>query len=403
MTARTGRPRLWVAGPSLLLALVLAGVLGTALALHEGAGRGAAVPATTATAVPAQAAAALHDLVRTVRARAASSSTPLLDAVAANARALDVVDFSARYVDQAGAVRGDGEWSAVVAMTWAFAGFDRDPARAEVLVDFRSRDGRAVITGVGGGGRTSPLWLRGRVDVARGPGSLVLVAGAPREASAAAYLHRVRHAQRVVGRVLPRRRPAAVVEVPASAADLDATLAAPAGTYAGIAALTTGADATVRVDAPVHVFLNPDEIGGPRGAGPVLSHELVHLATGATAGTTRRWLVEGLADYVALRGLRRPTAATADRAVAQVRRHGLPRRLPDDRAFDTRGDDLEAAYQLAWVACAEIADAVGERGLVRVHDAVAGGASVAQALRSVGLAEGAVVRRWRERLGAWAS
>ena len=142
----------------------------------------------------------------------------------------------------------------------------------------------------------------------------------------------------VVRRVLPAWRAPVVVEVPASAADLDETLGAEPGTYAGIAAVTATAGSATDDQAPVHVFVNPEVTAGLRRAGAqvVMSHELVHVATDAARGGTEPWLVEGFADYVALRDTDLPDGTTLGRAIAAVRRDGVPDDLPAAADFDTR-------------------------------------------------------------------
>ena len=204
----------------------------------------------------------------------------------------------------------------------------------------------------------------------------------------------------MVRRVLPQWRPSVVVEVPASAAALDDSLNVPDGTYAAIAAVTAAADGSRRTGAPVRVFVNPEVTGRLRGAGAqvVISHELVHVATDANTAVLDPWLLEGFADYVALRNVDLPLSITAARASASVRRHGVPDHLPGSAEFDTSSSDLEAAYELAWLACVEVADRVGERGLVRVYEEATSGATTVEALASVGLTPDAVLRGWQRRL-----
>ena len=366
---------------------------------------------TAPTAQAGAAASAVHGLVQALEAGDAdaaadlapatdSAAGDLLAAVADNARNLGLTELSARYVDEVGAVAQDGAWTAAVDLTWAIEGFDREPASAEVLVAFAPDDDGVAITGLGGGDRISPLWLRERLAVRRTPRALVMAGGEQAGREARTYLERVRHAMPVVRRVLPRWRPSVVVEVPASAAALDDSLDVPDGTYAGIAAVTAGADGSGRTQAPVRVFVNPEVTGRLRGAGAqvVISHELVHVATHATTAVLDPWLLEGFADYVALRDVDLPLSTTAARASASVRRHGVPGRLPGPVDFDPASSDLEAAYELAWLACVEVADQVGERGLVRVYDRATRGSTTAQALASVGLSLDDVLRGWQRRL-----
>jgi hypothetical protein len=363
------------------------------------------------TAHAGSAASVLQDLMQALEAGdvdAASDLAPaantaardLLASVAGNARDLRLDELSARYVDEVGAVAQDGSWTAAVDLTWAIDGFDREPASAEVLIAFSPDDDRVAITGLGGGDRISPLWFRERLAVRRTPRTLVMAGGEHADREARAYLQRVRRAIPVVRRVLPQWRPSVVVEVPASAAALDDSLNVSDGTYAAIAAVTAAADGSRRTGAPVRVFVNPEVTGRLRGAGAqvVISHELVHVATDANTALLDHWLLEGFADYVALRDVDLPLSTTAARASASVRRHGVPDHLPGPAEFDTSSSDLEAAYELAWLACVEVADRVGERGLVRVYEEATSGATTVEALASVGLTPDAVLRGWQRRL-----
>ncbi|MEO5664589.1 MAG: hypothetical protein ABIR39_15045, partial [Nocardioides sp.] len=261
-----------------------------------------ALPAPTALA--GAAAASVQDLVQALEAGdpiaaaelASAGDTAageLLAGAADNARVLRLRGITARYVDEVGAVAQDGSWSAAIDLSWAVEGFDREPAHAEVLVDFAPVDERVAITGLGGGDRISPLWLSGRLAVRRTPQALVMAGGPHAGRQARTYLQRVRRAIPVVRAVLTRWRPSVVVEVPSSSAALDDALDVEDGTYAGIAAVTAAADGVARPGAPVRVFVNPEVTGRLRGAGAqvVISHELVHVATDATSAVLDPWLL----------------------------------------------------------------------------------------------------------------
>ena len=144
----------------------------------------------------------------------------------------------------------------------ALHGFDPGPSRADVVTSSLPDGDELGITGFGVSGTSgrTPLWLRGALSVARAPGVLVMVDGDPDEAEAVAT--RTTRGRDVVRRVLPGWRGPVVVEVPASGADLDATLGVGTGTYTGIAAVTAAAGSSGGDDAPVHVFVNPDVTDG---------------------------------------------------------------------------------------------------------------------------------------------
>ncbi|GAB3196846.1 hypothetical protein GCM10027062_07020 [Nocardioides hungaricus] len=397
--AQAGRPRWWATGLSLCL-LVAAGLVAWSLVDDDPYVAPAPTAPTSTEIPPALAAAALQDLEDAVGAGdqdAARALAPTGDRAAAdrlagivaNAEAAGVADFTLRFVDAEG---GSGAADA----TWRFAGFDRAPAYAEVSVGLADEGDRVAITGFGGGDRVSPLWLSGPLEVRRTADALVLVDGTAEEADA--YASRAAAAVPVVRAVLPGWRRGLVVEVPASVRALDRALDSDAGTYDQIAAVTTTADGQLGPDAPVHVFVNPDVYGGLKdtGAQVVMGHEATHVATGAFTSEVPLWLLEGFADYVALRDVDLPVARSASQIIAEVRRDGPPEALPRGPEFGTRTADLGATYESAWLAARLLAEVGGQDGLVRLYRAVDGGAPLGRALEStLGLSMAAFTARWR--------
>lgn len=369
-------------------------------------------PTEAPRASPAEATAALTAFVEAVEARdgqALAQLAPpqvpaadeLLSGIAANVRSLDLAGVDARYVDQLGAVAPDGSWSGVAELTWRVRGFDAAPARSDVVVSFAPSGGGLGIVEFApsdAAGTRLPLWLHGRLSVTRSGDVLVMADGPSSVAEATAA--RAARGIDVVRRVLPEWSSPVVVEVPATAAALDETLGVRPGTYAGIAAVTAPVGRASDGDGPVHVFVNPDLTDGLRrvGAQVVMSHELVHVATDAVRKPVEPWLLEGFADYVALRGTRLPDRVTLGRAVAAARRDGVPDALPTAADFDTRAHDLQARYEEAWLACRIIAERLGERDLVAVYAAAARGTPVEVVLRRSGLPVLALAPLWRARL-----
>jgi hypothetical protein len=93
----------------------------------------------------------------------------------------------------------------------------------------------------------------------------------------------------------------------------------------------------------------------------VLTHELFHLAARAdTAADAPRWLVEGVADFVA----RPPAALPADAASDTA--------LPTDAELDTAGPQRAMGYDRAWWFARFVADAYGVDALRRLYIAAAG-------------------------------
>ncbi|WP_051548660.1 hypothetical protein [Nocardioides sp. URHA0032] len=403
---KTGRPLWWVAGLSLCL-LVAVGVVSWVVVVDDGPYVVPTQPAATRSSPsPALASEVLRAFERAVRtgdedaARALAptgddAAADRLAGIVANARAARVEDFTLRYVDAEGAY-ADGGWHAAVDATWRFAGFDRAPAHAEVLVALQDDGDRVALTGFGGGDRVSPLWLSGPLQVRRTPRTLVLVDGTPAEARQ--YALRAATAVPVVRRVLPDWRRGLVVEVPASEKALDGVLDADPGSYDQIAAVTTSDDGQLTANAPVHVFVNPDVFGGlkPTGAQVVMSHEATHVATGAFTSPMPLWILEGFADYVALRDVDLPVPRSASQIIAEVRKDGAPRSLPSEDDFGTRTPDLGATYESAWLANRLLARDGGEPALVRFYREVDGGAPVGRAMRSTfGFGVPAFTEQWR--------
>ena len=269
---------------------------------------------------------ALHDLERRGRrrgrrrrparsprgrpGRAGRCSTAVVD----NARALHVRDFSLRYVDEEGGVADDGSWAAAVDATWRFAGFDA-PARTgrghRAVRDVAATGSPWPGSAAAAGGR--PCGWRSRLQVRRTPSTLVMVAGSGRRGGRATPAGPA-IAVPVVRRVLPRWRSGLVVEVPASGPRRSTPRwTRIPGEYANIAAVTSTVDGSLAPGSPVHVFVNPDVFDSlrPQGAQVVMSHEAVHVATGAATSNLPLWLLEGFADYVALRDVDLPLTTTA--------------------------------------------------------------------------------------------
>ncbi|MGZ5400007.1 MAG: hypothetical protein ACXWDM_08335, partial [Nocardioides sp.] len=260
---------------------------------------------------PAPAAALLQELTGAVRdgdeeaaAGLASGSDPAaqeqLRTLVANAERIGLRDVSLRYLDERGGIDTEGEWPATATLTWRFDTFSTDLATTEVQVDFATTGEAVGIAGLGSASlepsSATPIWFADPVEVRRTSQTLVLAAERVEDYSVLA-----RRAVPVVRRVLPDWAGGLVVEVPASAAALDAALGAEPGTFDNVAGVTATVDGSGSSSAPVHVFLNPTRISElrPAGAQVVVSHEAAHVALDATSSALPVWLSEGFADYVA--------------------------------------------------------------------------------------------------------
>lgn len=372
-------------------------VVVAALAVLTGCGAPHAVtPPAVSTVSDGAAIAALADLSAAL-ATGDTTGDAAADRAVAGAESLGVTVDDVRFVDDDPSLTATlphGRIATIADMSWRVDGFDGADAHAEVTVLMeRSGDG-ARIVGFGGGTRPEPLWLTGPLVVRRTPG--VVVAG-PDPATVARVDRFARTAQREVRAVLGSTVPL-VVEVPASSAALDTTLGAEAGQYAAIAAVTTfeGSDHGRRT--PVHVFVNPDVLGGLKkdGAQLVMTHEVTHLATDAVRAKSPLWLLEGYADHVALLHTSLPLQRTAGQIGAQARKDGVPDALPGATDFDAHATHLGAVYESAWRIVEVLAAAGTEETLHELYRRTAAGEPVDSVLRALyGFGEEELTRRWQ--------
>jgi hypothetical protein len=132
----------------------------------------------------------------------------------------------------------------------------------------------------------------------------------------------------------------------------------------------------------------------------VITHEAVHAATGPRTTALPRWLSEGFADFVAIRSARVPQRVANAAAVKDVRRHGVPRRLPTNSDFDAGSAQLEATYEESRLVVQTIADHAGLGRLVGFYTAVAAhSVPVDAALHTrLGTSRAQVTRQWRRLL-----
>jgi hypothetical protein len=363
--------------------------------------------ASTDAIAPAAATRTLDDLERAVRRHdvtaaaalgADDTARGLLRSIADTAAALDLTDVTFTYLTENGQVDDDGGWTAAVATTWRIDGFDERSARAEI--EFAFADGGTHIRAIGGGIGQTPVWVGGATAVRRTDDVVVLAADGT--VPVGSVLAASQQALVVARRVLGDRADRLVVEVPASAEALHASLGQPPGSYDAVVAVTASADGANVPGTPVHIFLNPELFGdqGPLSAQVVLSHEAVHAVT-ATPTTTsvESWLLEGFADYVALRDVDLPLSRTAGQVIAEVRRDGVPEALPSRIDLDAGAQDLGAAYEASWLVCVTLAERGGEEALVAFYDAIVDGADLASELRSrFGWTIEDLTRAWQDKL-----
>ncbi|WP_300401944.1 hypothetical protein [Nocardioides sp.] len=354
---------------------------------------------------PAGAALALQEFVRAIetddgpRAAAVAGADPssqsLAVAVVDNASAAHIRDVSLRYIDSLGTTDAEGEWDAAVAVEWRYAGFDSVAASTETVVRFDFTGDGVRIVDLGGESLRSPIWLTDSLSVSRSKESLVLVAS-PELLDQ--YTRLSKRSVDTVARVLPEWDRRLVVEVPADRIALERALDVDAGEYQQIAAVAGSADGSVSVDSPVHVYVNAEVLGGlgKRGREVVLAHEAAHVAGDGPTSRAPTWLVEGFADYVALRDSPLPLDRTAAQVRERVRTDGLPAELPGASEFDTRGPHLGATYEAAWLVCQVLARKSGGSAVVELYKQVSSGGTLSGGLRRLfGWTEEDLVQAWQ--------
>ncbi|WP_252395714.1 hypothetical protein [Streptantibioticus parmotrematis] len=292
--------------------------------------------------------------------------------------------------------------AARVELDYALRGYDSAPVASTEYLTFTERAGRWYVASQTDGdtsGKRSDVqpWDQGPVTVVHGAHSLVLGAGTAASLTASARLADA--AVPVVRRQWPGIwADRAIVEVPGSEADMAALLGAPAGTYQGIAAVTT-AELRGTGTAPAdRVIVNPQAFAelSALGRSVVLTHELTHVATRtATTSRTPTWLSEGFADLVGYSDSGLTPGRVAPELAADVRAGRAPTALPTTADFAPGSAGIAQAYEGAWLACRMIDAQWGHAELVAFYQAT-GREGVERATRSVlGVSGGQFTDRWK--------
>ncbi|MFH8980238.1 hypothetical protein [Streptomyces varsoviensis] len=269
---------------------------------------------------------------------------------------------------------GGGKRLAVRAdLRYRLAGYDTAPVTVERELTLAERGGRWYVAAEESGG--DQLWDQGPVTVVRGAHSLVMGVGQDRARLRAL----ADDADRAVPAVDAAWRGAwahrVVIELPASLERMAGLLSAPAASYSGIAAVTTGEVGGAGAAPADRVIVNPEAYGtlGTLGRQVVLTHETAHVATRPyTSSATPLWLSEGFADWAGYRATDRTAREAAPELAHAVARGQLPARLPADADFGFTGEArrLARAYEEGWLACRMIADKWGDAKLVELYRAV---------------------------------
>ena len=295
---------------------------------------------------------------------------------------------------------GPDAWVARVVLVYRFAGAsDLGEVRREQHLTLAQHGDGWRVAGDADGPSAQDLWDLGRVEVVRGERSLVLGTAEVEALNqyAAETDDAARHVDAVWGTEWPRT---VVVLVPTTQTELAQVLGREdeAG-LEQIAAVTTGEVRPRGEEASAdRVIINPAGFAqlGPLGRQVVLTHEITHVATRATARSdVPIWLSEGFADYIAYRDAGVSRTVVAQDLLDEVRAGQVPSALPGTADFDPRQGVVASAYSGAWLAAQLVAERWGEGVLVSLYRSVASGTPVDEALVShVELDEASFTEEW---------
>ncbi|WP_438294273.1 hypothetical protein [Streptomyces sp. HUAS TT7] len=296
---------------------------------------------------------------------------------------------------------------AKVDLRYRIEGYDTAPVTAARTLTLDRRGGSWYVTDDRPAqGAAQLLWQQGPVTAVRGAHSLILGVGQDR-----AKLDGIAAAEDAAVPAVSAAWPGnwagrVVVLVPSSLDGMAALLGAPAASYRGIAAVTTGEAGGAAAAPADRVIVNPEAYAvlGDLGRKVVLTHETTHVATRAhTSPATPMWLSEGYADWVGYRDTGRTAPQAAPELQKAVRAGGLPADLPSDAdfGFDGGADRLARAYEGGWLACRLIATRWSEATLARFYTKVGDqphreGALEKAMQEELGLSPREFTARWRE-------
>lgn len=330
-----------------------------------------------------------------------------------NLRRLKVADLRfSRPAEDAGGLTPDRRrelggtaWLGEVETTIRLAGVDAEPWVSTLRMVFVERNDKVYLAADREGISSTqplPLWITDEVTVVRGERSLVVGTGS---------VDRLRAYARTADRAVPRVTGIwgedwaqyVVILVPRTQREMERLIGAESGSQSAVAAVTTSVGRASARQAS-HIVVNPSTFGevGPLGRLVVLTHETTHVASHATVSGMPMWLSEGFADYVGFKDAGLSMSVVAEELFDSVRAEGAPDQLPDGRDFDPRTDQLDRAYESAWLACRYLATHWSEEKLVEFYRAMdqAGTKSAQRELfpELLGVSEERFVQGWREYL-----
>ncbi len=345
---------------------------------------------------------------------AAAGTSPAAKAFARRAwrsrEALGAHSVELRYVSGGDvADRADGSASATVDVSWRAGdtiGLDDTTVRSS-SVAFRvapQADGRFALVAASPRKGALPIWLAGDVTVERTSGSVVVRvddgdAELPVESMATA-------ARAAVGRVVPDAKGEVTVVSPHTQGQMARLVGQPLDQVRQIAAVTTRLDAQGGTSDDTVIVLNPTVFStmDRRAAQVVLTHEATHLLTDAVGTRAESWVVEGFADFVALRDDSASLSVSAGQILGEVNAGRAPKRLPSTADFDAESHGLGAIYESAWMIFRMLGERYGDARVVGFYQAVMAGAKLDVALTtSFGLTVDRLTADWLDYLAKSAS
>jgi hypothetical protein len=302
--------------------------------------------------------------------------------------------------------RADGSTRAEVSVSWR-AGRDSAITGTSVrdaTVDFRldpRRDGTFAIRAVSARDEPLPLWLAGRIALERQPGIRVLtVDGGVPEIDGPAM---ARVARDHVRDVVPGVDTDLTIVSPRTSALAADLVGRPQREIDPIAAVTTTVDGGTRTARVI--VLNPTHFAvmDARAAQVVISHEAVHLLTGALGTDSEEWVAEGFADFVALHDDDAPLSLSAGQVLRQVKEEGAPQALPSSSDFG-QGEHLGAVYESAWMVFRMLGERYSDKVILAFYRDVMSGTDVSSAVRrAFDLSVAELTEQWRDYLTKSAS
>lgn len=398
--------------PNVIAALVLV-LLGAALLLWQRPWEGSSEPDTVVD-IPANASAVLTSQFRElsdassesefIAAAGSSSSARTFARDAWSAReALGARDVGLRYI--AGgevADRADGSTQADVEVSWMAGGEsglaeELRTATAKFRLDPQT-DGTFAIRSVHAGAGSLPIWLAGKVEVKKLADTVVISVDGGVSGQIESMTARARSA---VVDVLPDASRRVVVVSPRTQDQMAALVGRKLAEIKQIAAVTTNLDGSNGTAGGVVIVLNPAVFStmDDRAAQVVLTHEATHLLTSAVGTSAETWVVEGFADFVALRDDDAPLSLSAGQVLAEVNAGKPPKRLPSTADFASAGHGLGASYEAAWMIFRMLSETHSDADIVAFYEDVLGGAKLSTALeRAFGLSVDELTTDWRRYL-----